>query len=212
MLMATARDLSNAELLPFLPFVYLAWSDGELADSEVQSIRSEMASTGLSDDCRVAFDEWMDPASPPSADELAATRAVTGSQLPRPPEARAPLDVAALVSLRDGPRHDIRQRLRTLLTDPAFAHEHGLAMADYRARTLTQTTRLADEGIGRLGFPAEHGGTGSQSDFLGAFSVLGHHDLSLLTKFGVQFGLYGGAILRLGTAGPIRNGVGRRHV
>lgn len=260
--MSANRSLDSPGLLPFLPFVYLAWSDGELLESEVSSIRAEMAATGLGDDLRLAFDGWLNPSDPPSPDELSTvldlirgrtakvdgaasldieafaeslavtgrqeneltgaerdavrllgrqlglegaepTRVITGSSRPGVTDAEPsdppPLDVDALSAVRDGVRSEIRQRVRTLLTHDDFAHEFGLGMADYRARILTQTRRLADEGIGRLGFPAEHGGTGTQSDFLGAFSVLAHHDLSLLTKFGVQFGLFGGAIFRLGT-------------
>lgn len=35
--------------------------------------------------------------------------------------------------------------------------------------------------------------------FITAFETLAYHDLSLVIKFGVQFGLFGGSIHRLGT-------------
>jgi acyl-CoA oxidase len=47
--------------------------------------------------------------------------------------------------------------------------------------------------------PAAVGGGDDPGGFIAAFATIGHHDLSLLTKFGVQFGLYAGAVLRLGT-------------
>jgi acyl-CoA oxidase len=34
---------------------------------------------------------------------------------------------------------------------------------------------------------------------MAVFETLAYHDLSLSVKFGVQFGLFGGAILNLGT-------------
>ena len=34
---------------------------------------------------------------------------------------------------------------------------------------------------------------------MAAFETLGFHDISLVIKFGVQFGLWGGSVLRLGT-------------
>ena len=261
--MATTRTLDDPDLLPFLPFIYLAWSDGELAETEITSICAELSDTGVTQDCQTAFLGWLDPDDPPSPNELSGvleairarsgdidgaealdiesfaatlattgrgeadltaaeldairmlgeqlglsgsepTRAVLGHTAPASTSttaatSSAALNVASLIALRDGPRHGIKQRLRSLLAEPDFAHVPGLHMDDYRARVLAQLQRLADEGYGRLGFPHEHGGTGSQSDFVGAFSVLAHHDLSLLTKYGVQFGLYGGAILRLGT-------------
>ncbi|MFP3915377.1 MAG: acyl-CoA dehydrogenase, partial [Actinomycetota bacterium] len=58
---------------------------------------------------------------------------------------------------------------------------------------------LAVDGIGALGYPREAGGGGDPGGFIAAFSALAHHDLSLLTKFGVQFGLFAGAVMRLGT-------------
>ncbi len=258
--MATARTFDDPDLLPFLPFIYLAWSDGELGDTEVDSICAELSSTGVTKDCQMAFVGWLDPDDPPSPNELSRvldtirshssdiddvetldiesfaktlaetgrgqgdltaaeqqairmlgehlglsgnepTRAVIGHVTPIPTTATASseLDVAELIALRDGPRHEIKERLRALLTEPEFEHVPGLGIDEYRARVLSQLERLTAEGYGRLGFPHEYGGAGDQSDFVGAFSVLAHHDLSLLTKYGVQFGLYGGAILRLGT-------------
>ena len=258
--MTTVRTLGDPELLPFLPFIYLAWSDGDLGETEVLSICNEFSQTGVSQDCRTAFVGWLDPDDPPTPDELsemlelirarssdiddaealdiesfaktlgAAGRGqgdltpaeldairmlgqqlgLSGSEPTRfivggpttdnalTPEA-AELNVDELVRLRDGVRHDIKGRVRALLSEPEFAHMPGQHMDDYRTRVLGQLQQLADAGLGRLGFPAEYGGTGSQSDFVAAFSVIAHHDLSLLTKYGVQFGLFGGAIMRLGT-------------
>ncbi len=259
--MPRTSSLASTDLLPFLPFIYLAWSDGDLAESEVTSICGEMTAAGLGGDCQQAFSEWLNPADPPTPDELAAildlirsstvdvdetsqldlesfaevlaatgrkesqltpterdavraigqrlgfegsepTRVLTGASatVVAPPSVDTTIDVAALTEMRDGPRFEIRQRVRALLTEPEFAHKPGLSVSDYRTRVLTQTHRLADEGLGRLGFPEAQGGVGTQSDFVGAFSVFAHHDLSLLTKFGVQFGLFGGAIMRVGTA------------
>lgn len=258
--MATARTLDDPNLLAFLPFIYLAWSDGELHETEVTSICKELSNTGVTEDCHMAFVGWLDPDDPPSPNELSAmldvirsrssdidgvealdieafanelaatdraasdltaaeqdairmlgerlglsgsepTRAVIGYSAPPQPgtATSTDIDIEVLIALRDGPRHDIKQQLRALLSEPKFEHVHGLSVADYRDRVLIQLERLAEDGWGRLGFPHEHGGSGSQSDFVGAFSVLAHHDLSLLTKYGVQFGLFGGAILRLGT-------------
>lgn len=124
-------------------------------------------------------------------------------ELPRPVaagEAAAAFDPQAMTELLDGmARRDIRQRMRRLLATPRFAHRYGLSHADHRELVMEWTQELADRGIGALGYPEAYGGSDSMSCFIGAFGILGHHDLSLLTKFGVQFGLFGGSILRLGT-------------
>ena len=50
-----------------------------------------------------------------------------------------------------------------------------------------------------LGLPTEYGGGGDIGGSIAAFETLAFGDLSLLVKTGVQFGLFGGAILHLGT-------------
>src|ERR1700745_3748690 len=50
------------------------------------------------------------------------------------------------------------------------------------------------------GLPRVSGGKGSPGRSVTSFETLAMGDLSLLVKCGVQFGLFGGAILHLGTA------------
>ena len=50
-----------------------------------------------------------------------------------------------------------------------------------------------------MGFPQEYGGGGDLGASIAAFETLAYGDLSVLVKVGVQFGLFGGAILMLGT-------------
>ena len=50
-----------------------------------------------------------------------------------------------------------------------------------------------------MGFPTEYGGGGDIGASIAAFQTLAYSDLSLLVKAGVQFGLFGGAILHLGS-------------
>ena len=116
-----------------------------------------------------------------------------------PPAVPPAFDVAALQAVLDGPRAAVRNRVRDLLQDPAFAYpEPGISKEDYRELVLGWTRRLADAGLGRLGFPAAVGGGGSIADFIAAFETLAFHDLSLVIKFGVQFGLWGGSVQQLG--------------
>ncbi len=50
-----------------------------------------------------------------------------------------------------------------------------------------------------MGFPKRYGGGGDVGASIAAFETLAFGDLSVLVKVGVQFGLFGGAILHLGT-------------
>ncbi|MGH9379850.1 MAG: acyl-CoA dehydrogenase, partial [Thermoanaerobaculia bacterium] len=125
---------------------------------------------------------------------LAAGRPAAEPRRPQPS-----FDAAELADLLDGPQRAVRWRLRELLSTDEFAYVRDLPRAEYREQVLAWCRRLADEGLGALGNPVEHGGGGDTPAFLAAFETLAHHDLSLLVKFGVQFGLFGGSILQLGT-------------
>jgi len=120
---------------------------------------------------------------------------------PRPEkvEVEAPFDVDALQALLDGEYADLRDHIRTLLQDPVFDYPEAPSTPEYREQVLRWCRRLAEQGLGALGFPEEHGGEGDMEKFLIAFETLAYHDLSLVIKFGVQFGLFGGSIHRLGT-------------
>ncbi|MDH3746192.1 MAG: acyl-CoA dehydrogenase family protein [Acidobacteriota bacterium] len=108
-------------------------------------------------------------------------------------------DVAAMTRLLDGEYEEIRNRMRELLRQPEFRYEYGLDRAAYRERVLEWARRLAAEGIGALSYPEAQGGAGDMLSFIAAFETLATHDGSLLVKCGVQFGLFGGSILQLGT-------------
>jgi acyl-CoA oxidase len=58
---------------------------------------------------------------------------------------------------------------------------------------------LAEEGYSRLGFPTQYSGGNDVGASITGFEMLAMGDLSLLVKAGVQWGLFGGAILHLGT-------------
>ena len=116
-----------------------------------------------------------------------------------PPEAEVPFDVTAMTRLLDGDHADLRNTIRTLLRDPAFEHDPSLSTSAYREQVLQWCKLLAEQGIGALSFPESAGGQDDIEPFIVAFEMLSYHDLSLVVKFGVQFGLFGGSIYRLGT-------------
>lgn len=118
---------------------------------------------------------------------------------PTPEEEPAAFDVATLTATLDGRHHDLRNRLRAVLSRPDFAYVHGLPKEEYREKVLAWCHLLADEGFGALAFPEDSGGSGDLAAFIAVFETLGMHDTSLAVKFGVQFGLFGGSILMLGT-------------
>jgi len=119
--------------------------------------------------------------------------------IPEPGTTIPPFDPEALQAILDEPESRTRQALRELLSGEEFAYDYELSREAHRERVLGWCRTLAAEGYGGLGMPAEYGGGGAPAAFIATFETLASHDLSLLVKFGVQFGLFGGSILELGT-------------
>lgn len=104
---------------------------------------------------------------------------------------------ASLQKVLDGAWADAREFTREAMT-PDMLNPIGLGMEEHRDHVLAQLQRLADSGMPKLGFREEDGGTGDTGGALTSFEMLGHLDLSLMVKAGVQWGLFGGAIANLG--------------
>jgi acyl-CoA oxidase len=108
-------------------------------------------------------------------------------------------DPGSLQRLLDGRYADGRDQIREVLKRPEFAPPLAIATEEYRAQVMEWARTLADEEMTAPGFPEEFGGMGDPGANVVAFETLAYGDLSLLVKFGVQFGLWGGAVLQLGT-------------
>ncbi|HWM92675.1 MAG TPA: acyl-CoA dehydrogenase [Thermoanaerobaculia bacterium] len=138
-----------------------------------------------------------------------ASRRLLLADRPRPEqpedtEAEPPaFDVAALRALLDAPYAEVRDRVRARISSPGFAYlEEPDRMTDlntYREQVLEWCRQLGRDGFGALGYPESCGGAGDLGRFIAAFETLAFHDPSLVVKFGVQYGLFGGSILQLGT-------------
>jgi len=106
----------------------------------------------------------------------------------------------SLRALLDGPDAEIRNTVRAWLSEPGNAAVVDLPREQHRAQVLAWAKELAQAGGTAIGYPVEYGGEGEVGRSIAAFETLAFGDLSLLVKCGVQFGLFGGAVLHLGTA------------
>ena len=97
-------------------------------------------------------------------------------------------DVAAGVRADVAKRADILDRQVTESPD------------EFRQTVRAALLELAATGQAGRGFPVEYGGGGDIGASIASVQALAYSDLSLMVKAGVQFGLFGGAILHLGTA------------
>ena len=251
-------------LTPFLPMLYVAWSDGMLSRSEMERLREElMAARELPEDGRRVLESWLSPDLPPSPVELAQLKdrirqlagrvseeerrslrslgvamaragareaggwgteegmrvlqgveeilGVLGGEAARElvaplegvaeeVEPRAqPFEADALRRVLLGDRASLRKRILGLLEDPELRVPDGLPTPEARKRVFDALRRLAKEDLGALAFPEEFGGEEDVVGSLVAFETLAFGNLSVLIKYGVQFGLFGGSVLGLGT-------------
>ncbi len=88
---------------------------------------------------------------------------------------------------------------RALASEERFHTIHGQPMDEHRIRALGQLQQLADEGAVQRAFPKDLGGGDNHGGNVASFEELVLADPSMQIKAGVQWGLFGSAILHLGT-------------
>jgi acyl-CoA oxidase len=104
-----------------------------------------------------------------------------------------------LRTLLDGEHAEIRAKVRDWLSQPGNEPVDDLPMGDHRQKVFDWARELSSQGDTAIGYPVQYGGQNAVGKGVTAFETLAMGDLSLLVKCGVQFGLFGGAILHLGT-------------
>ncbi len=107
--------------------------------------------------------------------------------------------VSEMKKVLDGAEHEVRDRVKTLLRDPIFELKEDRDKTAYREDILARLKELCNQGISAYAFPEKYGGLEKNGEHIAAFETLGYGDLSLAIKFGVQIGLFGGAVFQLGT-------------
>ena len=252
----------NPSLYVFLPIFYTVWSDAVLTPSEISTLEGLVQSqTWLTETEKNFLLAQLDPASPPSPDELMnwheeikkvaeqsdakdslvdlgiklAAKYGNGKVSESLTKAKASLstieetlglisheasfnfqsggrntitsqqttqntfDVGTLAKLLDGSQADIIRKVKTIISDPEFKYVGPGDLALYRAKVLHWCQLLADQGLGAIAYPKEYGGQGDMAKYFAIMEALSYHDLSLVIKFGVQFGLWGMSVYFLGT-------------
>ena len=113
------------------------------------------------------------------------------------PEAH--VDVASLGRQLLGTWADVRRSAREVAGRPEMQRIEGQGMAEHRARVTHQLRLLVDNGQVHRAFPARLGGEDDHGGNIAGFEELVTADPSLQIKSGVQWGLFGAAVLHLGT-------------
>ncbi len=252
---------SNPNLYVFVPLFYTVWSDAILTPSEVATLQGLIRSQQwLTENERSFLLEQLNPASPPSADDLMAWRSeikkVAGQpgtkdslvelgirlaglygngtldntlQKARPSlekiettlgfishevvynfqnvhdtitsqqATRLNFEIEKLTQLLDGDQAEVIRKVKTVISDPEFQYVDPGNLDAYRAQVLKWCTYLAEQGYGAMAYPKAYGGQDDMKAYFTIMETLSYHDLSLVVKFGVQFGLWGMSVYFLGT-------------
>ncbi|MBC6997153.1 acyl-CoA dehydrogenase [Cytophaga sp. FL35] len=108
-------------------------------------------------------------------------------------------DATRLDKLLKGKHAPLIDNFRQALNDPTFKWDIHRNKENFRQKVLNQVTFLAEKGFGALAYPNDYGGKNNMEGYAYMFENMMYADGSLCIKFGVQFGLFGGSIQKLGT-------------
>src|SRR5690606_23535637 len=107
-------------------------------------------------------------------------------------------DKDRMADLLDGSQKDLIERVRRIISRHEFTLLQPGDLNAHREQVLTRCITRGHEGLGSIGYPTQYGGGGDMEAYFAVMETLSYHDLSLVVKFGVQFGLFGMSILFLG--------------
>ncbi|WP_374172523.1 acyl-CoA dehydrogenase [Flavobacterium tructae] len=108
-------------------------------------------------------------------------------------------DVQKITALLNGKEAGIINRVKAIISRPEFAYETSTDIKVYRQTVYNWCKLLAAENLGNMAYPKQYGGGENIADYFAIMETLSYHDLSLVIKFGVQFGLWGMSVQSLGT-------------
>ena len=108
-------------------------------------------------------------------------------------------NVNALAAVLEGSQHEVIAKVKAVISDPQFKYIETDNLNEYREKVLAWCKLLAEQGFGSMAFPKEFGGQADMRAYFTVMETLSYHDLSLVIKFGVQFGLWGMSVYFLGT-------------
>lgn len=108
-------------------------------------------------------------------------------------------EIEKLTRILDGEQAAIIKKVKLIISQPEFAYETSTDTAIYREKVYDWCKILAKENLGNMAYPKEYGGGDNIADYFAIMETLSYHDLSLVIKFGVQFGLWGMSVHSLGT-------------
>ena len=241
------------EILQYIPFFYIIWSDDLLSASEINVVENAIADDNtLEPEDKNQLRKWLDVKHPPKDQLFKSWKQLisnSGVQLVehetypltalsqkvashyhdkiplndqlkkieinlgiQPNHYRHLFDVQIAIgkssvqydpdkidAILKGEQATVINKFRADLNDPIFSWDIYREKEAFRNHVLKQVEFLADKGYGAMAYPEEYGGANDMEGYAAIFENLMYVDGSLTIKFGVQFGLFGGSIQKLGT-------------
>ncbi len=241
------------EILQYIPFFYVIWSDALITASEINVVESAIENDETLDpENRKLLLSWLNPKHPPENAALKQwkqTISRTGVKLVeadtyplstfgqnlvghyhktypfndqlkhievnlgiQPNHYSHLFDVeiehkstsgyysaSEIDKILKGKHAGLVDGFRSTLRDPIFEWAIHRNKEKFRAHVLDQVKFLADKGYGVTAYPEAVGGQNDMEGYAHIFENMMYVDGSLTIKFGVQFGLFGGSIQKLGT-------------
>ncbi len=108
-------------------------------------------------------------------------------------------DASEIDTILKGKHAKVIDAFRAVLGDSIFKWGVHRTKEEFRKIVLKQVQFLASKGYGALAYPEDYGGASDMEGYATIFENMMYVDGSLTIKFGVQFGLFGGSIQKLGT-------------
>lgn len=114
-------------------------------------------------------------------------------------QTNANFDIQKITAILNGKEAAIINKVKSVISRPEFAYETSTDIHVYRQTVYNWCKILAEENLGNMAYPKQYGGGENIADYFTIMETLSYHDLSLVIKFGVQFGLWGMSVQSLGT-------------
>jgi acyl-CoA oxidase len=242
-----------AEILQYIPFFYVIWSDDLVTASEINVVQNAIdGDDSLEGAQRNELLSWLKPENPPENTELKRWKQVISNshvklvesdtyplatfsqnlvchyneacpfndQLKHieinlgiqpnhyshlfdvdivPTSTSGYYNASEIDDILKGKHAAFIDGFRSVLADPIFDWDIHRDKSTFRQVVLDQVIFLADRGYGAIAYPSEYGGKDNMEGYAHMFENMMYVDGSLTIKFGVQFGLFGGSIQKLGT-------------
>ena len=243
----------STEILQYIPFFYVIWSDDLITVSEINVVERAIAKDEtLSAENRMLLLSWLNPEHPPENVTLKTwkqtisttpVKLVESDTYPlstlsqnlvahyhedspfndqlkhieinlgiQPNHYSHLFDVEVeqnstsgyysateIDSVLKGKHAELVDGFRSVLDNAIFNWDVHRDKEEFRERVLDQVRHLADAGYGVTAYPEAVGGQNDMEGYAHIFENMMYVDGSLTIKFGVQFGLFGGSIQKLGT-------------